>query len=181
MDIKDTVANQAETDTIVPIILGLVVALAGIPLVEFLASILLDDTDLTALVIRDLLLKWLLAGFVIGIVVFVEKRSFSSIGVEKISWKDVVGAVLVFLVGAVSYPFTTPLIESLGLETTVGGLEMLATLPLGFVMALALTAAVTEELLYRSYPIERISELTGSPALAAGITFVFFVLFHIPF
>ena len=181
MNIRDTAANQAETDTIVPIILGLAVALGGIPLVELVASILLDDTSLTALAIRDLLVKWLLAGFVIGSVVFVEERSFSSIGVGKISWKDVVGAFLVFLVGAVSYPFTTPLIESLGLETTVGGLEMLATLPLGFVVALALTAAVTEELLYRSYPIERIGESTGSSAVGAGITFVFFVLFHIPF
>lgn len=116
MNIRDTAANQAETDTIVPIILGLAVALGGIPLVELVASILLDDTSLTALAIRDLLVKWLLAGFVIGSVVFVEERSFSSIGVGKISWKDVVGAVLVFLVGAVSYPFTTPLIEYSGLK-----------------------------------------------------------------
>jgi hypothetical protein len=76
MNIRDTAANQAETDTIVPIILGLAVALGGIPLVELVASILLDDTSLTALAIRDLLVKWLLAGFVIGIVVFVEERSF---------------------------------------------------------------------------------------------------------
>ena len=178
---RDTVTNQTEGGGIFPVILGLAVALGGVPVVEFFASILFDDTDLTALVIRDLLVKWILAGFVIGIVVFVEKRSVSSIGVGKIGWKDVGGAVLVFVLGAVSYPFTTPLIESLGLETTVGGLEQLATLPLVFVVALAVTAAVTEEVLYRSYPIERISELTGSPVMGAGLTFVLFVLFHIPF
>jgi membrane protease YdiL (CAAX protease family) len=179
--IKEVVTDRVETDGIFPVILGLAVALGGAPLAELFAGVLFDETGLTALVIRDLLVKWLLAGFVIGIVVFVERRSVSSIGVGKVGWKDVGGAVLVFLVGAVSYPFTTPLIESLGLETTVGGIEQLATLPLVLVVALAVTAAVTEEVLYRSYPIERIGELTGSPAVGAGLTFALFFLFHIPF
>ena len=181
MNIRDIVANQTETDAGFPIIAGLVVALGGIPLVEFVTSILITNADLTALAIRDILVKWLLAGFVIALVVYSEDRSLSSIGVGTIGWKDVGGAVLAFVLGAVSYPFTTPLIDSFGLETTVGGLEQLATLPLMFVVALAITATVTEEVLYRSYPIKRISELTGSPMVSGGLTLVFFVLFHILF
>jgi len=181
MNIRDIVANQTETDAGFPIIAGLVVALGGIPLVEFVTSILITNADLTALAIRDILIKWLLAGFVIALVVYSEDRSLSSIGVGTIGRKDVGGAVLAFVLGAVSYPFTTPLIDSFGLETTVGGLEQLATLPLMFVVALAITATVTEEVLYRSYPIKRISELTGSPMVSGGLTLVFFVLFHIPF
>lgn len=181
MDIVDTIAARTEGDTGFPVIAGLAVALCGIPLVELVASIFFTDAGLTEIAVRDILAKWLLAGVVVGIAVYVERRSLSSIGIKAPGWKDIVGAILAFLLGAVSYPFTTPLVESLGLETTVGGLERVAAFPLLFVVALALTAAITEEILYRSYPIERISELTGSSVVGGGVTFALFVLFHIPF
>ena len=181
MNVGETVTNQAESAAIAPIIIGLAVALAGIPFVELVASLTFNSSDITALIIRDLLMKWLLAGIVISIVFYIEDRPLSSVGVEAIGWKDVGGAILAFVLGAVSYPLTTPLVESLGLDTTVGGLEQVAAFPLTLVVGLALTAAVTEELLYRSYPIERISELTGSTVLGAGLTLLFFILFHVPF
>lgn len=160
---------------------AILVALAGIPLVELVAGRWVGGDGLTALAFRDIAVKWAFAAVVVGVVVRVERRPLSSIGVRRIGWRDVGAAVLVFGLGAASYPFTTPLLESMGLETTVGGIETVAAYPLGFVLALALTAAVTEELLYRGFPIERITELTGSTALGAGITVLFFVLFHVPY
>ena len=180
-EVGETVTNQAESDAIAPIIIGLAVALAGIPSVELIASFIFNSFHITALIIRGLLVKWLLAGIIVCIVVYIEDRPLSSIGVGAINWKDIGGAILAFVLGAVSYPLTTPLVESLGLDTTVSGLEQLAALPVSLVVGVALTAAVTEELLYRSYPIERINELTGSTVLGAGLTLLFFVLFHIPF
>ncbi|WP_434522443.1 CPBP family glutamic-type intramembrane protease [Halorubrum sp. AS12] len=157
------------------------VALAGIPLVELAAGLWLGDDSLLALTIRDILIKWAFAAVIIAVVVWVEQRSLSSIGLSRPEWVDIGAAVLVFLFGAVSYPFTTPLLQSFGFETTVGGIEQLAVYPLSFVLALALTAALTEELLYRGFPIERIAERTGSTAVAAGVAILFFIIFHIPY
>lgn len=157
------------------------ISLAGIPLVELVASLWFGDESLLALSIRDILVKWAFAAGIVAVVVHVEQRSLSSIGVARPGWGDIGAAVLVFVVGAVSYPFTTPLLASLGLETTVGGIEQLATYPLPFVLSLALTAAITEELLYRGFPIERIAERTGSAVFGAGVSVFFFVVFHIPY
>jgi membrane protease YdiL (CAAX protease family) len=160
---------------------GIIVALAGIPLVELVAGFWFGNESLLALSIRDIFVKWTFAAVIVAVIVRVEQRSLSSIGLTRPGWGDVGAAVLVFVLGAVSYPFTTPLLDSLGFNTTVGGIEQLAAYPLLFVLALALTAAVTEEILYRGFPIERIAERTGSAALAAGITILFFVIFHIPY
>ncbi len=160
---------------------AILVALAGIPFVELVAGLWFGDESLLALFIRDIVVKWAFAAVIVGMVVRIERRPLSSIGITRPRWGDVGAAVLVFVLGAASYPFTTPLLESLGFETTVGGIEQLAMYPFLFVLVLALTAAVTEELLYRGFPIERIIELTGSTVLGAGITVFFFVLFHIPY
>ena len=45
------------------------VALAGIPSVELVTSTVFNNSDITALMIRDLLMKWLLAGVVIGMMI----------------------------------------------------------------------------------------------------------------
>ncbi|WP_066414642.1 CPBP family intramembrane glutamic endopeptidase [Halorubrum aethiopicum] len=160
---------------------AILVALAGIPLVELAAELRLGGDGLLALAVRDLLVKWAFAVAIVAVVVRVERRSLSSVGVARPGWGDIGAAVLVFVLGAVSYPFTTPLLRSFGFETTVGGIERLATYPPAFVLALALTAALTEELLYRGYPIERIAERTGSTAVAAGVTVLCFVVFHVPY
>lgn len=157
------------------------IALAGIPLVELVAGLWFGDESLLALSIRDIVVKWAFAVAIVTVVVHVEQRSLLSIGVTWPGWGDIGAAVLVFVLGAVSYPFTTPLLSSLGFETTVGGIEQLATYPILFVLSLALTAAVTEELLYRGFPIERIAERTGSAVFGAGVSVFFFIIFHIPY
>jgi len=55
MDIRNTVANQAERTLLVPLYSGLRSLSVASPLVELLAGILLDEASLTALAIRDLL------------------------------------------------------------------------------------------------------------------------------
>lgn len=162
-------------------LVGLAIALTGLTLVQWLLSTLGVSGTFEQLVVNDLLVKWVVATVLLALVVFWERRGLASIGVDRLGWVDVVAAVGVFLAGAASYVVTTPLLESLGVETTVTGIETLATLPLALVVALALTAAVTEEVLYRSYPIERLAELTGSVWVGAGLTFVVFTAVHLPF
>jgi membrane protease YdiL (CAAX protease family) len=49
------------------------------------------------------------------------------------------------------------------------------------VIGIILTAAITEEILFRGYPIERIKELTGKAWLATAISFIIFVIPHVKF
>jgi membrane protease YdiL (CAAX protease family) len=49
------------------------------------------------------------------------------------------------------------------------------------IVALILTTATTEEILFRGYVIERLEELTGRLWLAVGFSFVVFVIPHIVF
>lgn len=46
---------------------------------------------------------------------------------------------------------------------------------------IALTAGVTEELLFRGYAIERLSEISGSTTIGACAAYVIFVGLHAPF
>jgi membrane protease YdiL (CAAX protease family) len=61
------------------------------------------------------------------------------------------------------------------------GLDIVLALSLPLIVALILTTAVTEEVLYRGYSIERLAELTGRRWLAVAISFSLFVLPHLAF
>ncbi|MFC7251506.1 CPBP family intramembrane glutamic endopeptidase [Halomicroarcula sp. GCM10025324] len=45
---------------------------------------------------------------------------------------------------------------------------------------IVVTAVVTEEILWRGYPIERLTELTGSVWVGAGVSGVVFLAVHFP-
>lgn len=85
------------------------------------------------------------------------------------------------LIGAFSFILTMPLANVLGLDTTSAGISQLAQIPIGLRGGIVLTAGIAEELLFRGYPIERLTTLTGRLGLSAFIAYVVFVLLHIPF
>lgn len=168
-----------------PTAVGLGLALAGSVLLGTLVGALAEPlglgTGFADSAVRDIAAKWAVFAALLGVVFYWERRRLASIGVARMGWRDVGAAVLAFVLGAFSFVVTTPLVDALGLETTVTGIETLADLPLGLVVALALTAAVTEEVFYRGYPIERLTELTGTVWTGAGLTFLLFTLLHVPF
>lgn len=150
----------------------LVIALVALPALAFTAAAL----ELSQPV--SLALQWLVAIAVIAITVGVEGRSLSSIGFRRPAWIDLgyllaaaAGALLVFI-------FTGPLVEALGLpvESGASGLGELPSFPLA--LAMAITAGVVEEILYRGYAIERLLEYSGSPVVAGGLTWLAFTLAH---
>jgi membrane protease YdiL (CAAX protease family) len=51
--------------------------------------------------------------------------------------------------------------------------------PAWLVLAVVLTASVTEELLFRAYPIERLARLTGARWPGALLSLAAFVAFHL--
>lgn len=125
--------------------------------------------------------EWLVALILLGIVLLWERQPLASIGIKKMSWRDVMWAIVAFLAGAVSFVFTAPIINALGLGTTSGGITQLAQVPISLRIGIVITAGVTEEILFRGYPIERLKDFTGSLAWGAVIAYLAFVLLHIPF
>jgi membrane protease YdiL (CAAX protease family) len=125
--------------------------------------------------------EWVLALVLLGIVLLWEKQPLTSIGINAMSWRDVLWGVTGFVVGVFSFVLTIPLVNALGLDATSGGIAELAQIPIALRIVIVVTAGITEEILFRGYPIERLNNLTGRLGLSALIAYVVFVLLHIPF
>ncbi|AEH37067.1 CPBP family intramembrane glutamic endopeptidase [Halopiger xanaduensis] len=150
----------------------LVIALVALPALTFVGRVL----ELSQPV--SFALQWLVAIAVIAITVGVEDRPLSSIGFRRPAWIDL-GYLLAAAAGALLvFVFTGPLVEALGLpvESGTSGLGELPGLPLA--IAMAVTAGVVEEILYRGYAIERLLEYSGSALVAGGFTWLAFTLAH---
>jgi membrane protease YdiL (CAAX protease family) len=159
---------------------GVAIALFGLDAL----GVVLPDLSTVEGPIRWLLLigpHWTIAGVVVALVLWGERRALASIGLERPTAMDVGWGMAAFVVGVLAFGVTRPIVQSLGLDATGGGIETLASLPLSVVVVIAITAGVTEEVLYRGYPIERLTELTGDVRVGAGLTLVVFTVAHVPF
>lgn len=126
---------------------------------------------------------WGLALAVVAIVLFLERRSLASIGIEGGHY----GAWAAGAIIGLTMVTLTVLSLHLGLqrggsaipEGSARGLKRLTDMPLWFRYAAVITAAITEEILFRGYPIERLHEITGNVWLAAAIPLFVFVVAHL--
>lgn len=160
---------------------GLFIAL-GLPfLIDLLLGKRPTDLAIPSRVVAFIIEEWIIALALVFLVLFWERQSLGSIGIKKVSGRDLLWGVIGFFVGAVSFVLTDPVVKALGLGTTSGGIAQLAQVPVALRMAIVVTAGITEEILFRGYPIERLSSLTGRVGLGALIAYVAFVLLHIPF
>jgi membrane protease YdiL (CAAX protease family) len=96
------------------------------------------------------------------------------------STQDVLWGIRGFLLGVLVFPISAGVIRSMGLGSVSGGITRLARLPMHIRVAMVFTAAITEEILFRGYPIERLVSLTGHLWLGAAMAYVVFVLVHLP-
>jgi len=159
---------------------GLAVALFGSP---FLGLLDLSDrlsSSATGTMLLNSALMWLLVGVLLGIVVSWERRPLASIGLELPSRRHaaigVGGGVVGLVVGILA---TGAAVAAFNLDPP----EPLATigdLSLPVKLVIVGTAVVTEELLWRGYPIERLTELTGSLWVGAATSVVVFLAVHFP-
>ena len=110
-------------------------------------------------------------------VLFVERRPLSSIGLRRPRGKDLEWALTLF--GVVMawqwavFTFFPP--------SNDPGTATIAALPVAAVIGMVCSSAVFEEILYRGYPIERLTELTGRRWLAFAVTIPLFVAPHLVF
>ena len=125
--------------------------------------------------------EWAVTIVLLAIIFLWEKQSLASIGIKKMSWQDVLWGVVGFVIGAFSFILTGPVVNALGLGTTSDNILQLAQSPIALRVGIVLTAGITEEILARGYPIERLYNLTNRLGLSALIAYIAFLLLHIPF
>ncbi len=118
----------------------------------------------------------LATALVIAWVFGVERRRLSSLRIVRPTGKDLEWALILFG-GAMAWSWLAQLIRP---QTSPdSGSATIAALPILAVVAMILSAAVCEEILYRGYPLERLTELTGRRWVAVATTLPFFVLPHL--
>jgi len=158
-------------------LVGLFVAL-GLP---YFLTLLFGDGSAGLSALSPVASEWVITLILLGIVFFWEHQSLASLGIKRVTWGSVLWGVAGFIVGAVSFIFTTPLVNALGLSSTSPGIMQLAQTPIALRIGIVITAGITEEILFRGYPIERLTSMIGRVVLGAGIAYLAFVLLHIPF
>ncbi|QKY21123.1 CPBP family intramembrane metalloprotease [Halolamina sp. CBA1230] len=161
--------------TLPPLTLGNVaLALLGLPLFVVLLGV--TDTDLHPIATIGVYCAF--AAVVVGVALYGEELSPADIGFRRPELVDFAYLVATTVVVLAVYVVTPPLIESLGLPVRSGAGAMGAGAGIGVAIARSVTNGVVEEILFRSYPIERLLASTDSPLLAGGVTWLVFTAAH---
>jgi uncharacterized protein len=143
------------------------------------AQFAVDSTALkhfAANVERGIGLKWVRSVALLLLVVLWERKPLASIGLRKVSWRDVVVVVGTYLL-VLGVGRALDLVVPKHLPSDVQLATMLFPFPLR--VAMVLTAAVTEEIESRGYLIERLQAITGSASFAAVLAYFIFLLEHV--
>jgi len=120
--------------------------------------------------------NWIAIFLLFVFIVLVERRGLYSIRMTKPSRKDILWALVFWVISVM----TSGLVHAL-FPPPSNGLEIMLALSIPVLVLIVITTSFTEEIFYRGYSIERLRELTGSLIFAVAISFVLFLLPHIVF
>jgi len=161
------------------LIVGLLLALGGpeLPVTALFAS---RSTMTGRLEVEAFF--WLITILVILHVLFIERRTPSSIGLHRPTWKTFVFAIVaaVVLVAGIIMLFAV-VFPALHLKPPTEAISSIKRTPFWFRLLLVTRAAVFEEICYRGYPIERAGELFGQRWIGAVIAWAAFTLAHLAY
>jgi len=122
---------------------------------------------------------WLLAGALLAVTVFVERRPVFSVGMKRLSLR-LLGLAAVTGVGlSLLVPLVALVIGAAG-DASSDVTDVAADTVVWVLAAGVVTAAVTEEVVFRGYALERLIEWTGRRWLSAVTTLAVFVAIHVP-
>ena len=127
--------------------------------------------------IAVLVWNWAATAALVAYIIWVERLPLASILIKKPTVKDIEWAFY-FWGAAMVYAWVLSLIRP---QQGNEGVETIAALPVLAVIGLIITVSITEEILYRGYPIERIGSLTGRRWIGVIVSAAIFSLSHLPF
>ena len=173
-------SHPSRRDLTAPVVVGLFVALFGAPLLGRLDLPRWVNATATRYFLANSLSTWVLVGLVLAFVLYWEDRQLDSIGLRTPTCREaavglgagVLGVVLGLLATGVA-------IVTLQLEQPET-LSALSQLSLPVQLVVVVTAVVTEEILWRGYPIERLTEVTGNAWVGAAVSGIVFLAVHFP-
>jgi membrane protease YdiL (CAAX protease family) len=157
--------------------LGLLLAL-GIVSLPF--SLWIDEFANVRHLIANETIWWV---YIVGMLVYVvgvERRSLSSIGFRRPGVRDIAIGIGTGIAILAALAFVYYLIFPLLHWDLSQGMNQLAATPFWWRLISTVRAAVSEEVLFRGYAMERLHELTGSRKIAAGVSCAIFMLDHVP-
>ena len=111
-------------------------------------------------------------------ILLVERRGLSSIRIVRPTGKDLEWALILF---GIHMGFAWLVRTLWPPPSSDSGSDEIAAMPLILVVALIISAAVFEEILFRGYPLERLTELTHHRWIALVVTVPLFVIPHLMF
>ncbi len=126
-----------------------------------------------------LLWNWLAVGTLVAYILFVERKRLASILLIRPKGKDIEWAFYFWGIGVgVSWLMLQLFPQS---ETYSSGVDAIITLPIVVVIGIIFTTAISEEILFKGYPIERLRELTGKLWVGVLVSFALFITPHLLF
>lgn len=120
---------------------------------------------------------WAGAMLLIVLVIVGERRGLASMLLTRPSGKDLEWALIAFGC-SMAWSWLASLLWP---EETSDGTQQIVSLGVIGVLVMIVTAAVTEEIVYRGYLAERLGTLTGSRWLGAALSLAIFVVPHVVF
>jgi len=163
-------------------ITGLIVALVVPALATTFPVIPLNDNDSsTKAILLNEAGTWVLAIVILAIVRFWEARPLSSIGLVPPTRSAILFGAKIVL-GLIALAIVAGLaVQSSGLPLPEQPEQLVISLPLWLQLLVAASAGFTEEVLFRGYAIERMTELTGSRWIGALLPVLVFGAAHASF
>ena len=167
--------HTAVSQSVIATVIGLVIALFGIQLFGLLEV----PARLAGTPAAEMLLgsasNWLVVAVLLLLVRFWERLPLASLGLRRPSVRQALAAAGVGLGAVVAGLLVTGAAVSLfGLEQPVM-VSRISQVPFAGQLFIVLTAVITEEILWRGYAIERLTELSGRlwiGAVASGVVFL---------
>lgn len=122
---------------------------------------------------------WVLVFAMLIFTLKIEKLSLVTIGWQRLSWKWIIAAIGIGILLSLLVPVLTLLVNAIILSPQTGTIaEVTSSYSWWIILMSVITAGVTEEILFRGYPLERLIAGLENKWGSACISLAFFVSIH---
>lgn len=122
---------------------------------------------------------WMLAFSILIFTLKIEKKPLITIGWQRLPWKWILAAIGIGFLLSLLVPVFTLLVSMIMTSPQAGSIaEVASSTPWWIILISAITAGVTEEILFRGYPLERLIVGIKNRWASACISLVFFLSIH---